>query len=144
MEADETPDSGRDVGKSEPDLNRLIKCRRWNRIRIRSIFAVGWRFSLILLASLACVVMTSPVVDRSVPEHTVPQLVPVFPDNPSEAQIESARIFSEPLILVGHKPTVWENHQVALAFQGYLASNRAGRFFVAGTVWQVGFQFQVR
>jgi len=55
-----------------------------------------------------------------VPEHSTPQLGLVLPDDPSEDQIKSARIFSEPLIPIGHKPTALENEQVALALRGYV------------------------
>ncbi len=91
-----------------------------HQIRIRSTFTIGWRFLLTALASLPGLVMASPTANRSVPEHSTPQLGLVLSDDPTEDQIKSARIFSEPLIPVGHTPTAQENRQVALALRGYV------------------------
>src|SRR2546427_3195372 len=57
--------------------------------------------------------------NRSVPEHTAPQIGLRLSENPSEEEIRSARIFFEPLIPVGRKPSAQENHQLAAALRLY-------------------------
>lgn len=59
------------------------------------------------------------MVNRSVPEHSMPQPGLVLPDDPSVDQIKAARIFSEPLTPVGHEPTAEENHELARALRSY-------------------------
>jgi YD repeat-containing protein len=83
-------------------------------------------------------------VNRTVPTVTAPPLMPVFSATPSDDEIQRARVFEEPLLVVGGTTTPTENRVLAAAITTYLASGGSDRVvpfttFLAnypGTAWR--------
>src|SRR3989442_1660197 len=65
-------------------------------------------------AGSAAPALAGETPNRSVPEHRAPAIGSPLSENASEEEIRSARIFSEPLIPVGRKPSAQENQQLAI------------------------------
>jgi RHS repeat-associated protein len=82
----------------------------------RFIFLAG---ILALFIATTVTALPSNPPNRTVPEHSTPQPGLALPANPSAADIQEVRIFSEPLVPLGREPTARENIEAAAAIRTY-------------------------
>src|SRR5260221_3714578 len=92
---------------------------------------MDWRMPTVVRAAQFVFVLTlgtaggfrvgGQTVNRSLPPHASPQIGQPLPENPTEAELKSARIFAEPLVSVGHAPSTAENRRLARALRQHVA-----------------------
>lgn len=88
-----------------------------------------FKISLYSLISAACVAVTSPVTTVSGSETNSRPVGVFFSDNPSETEIRTARLFSEPLVATGrNQPSPLENQHLATALREYQSRAEADDF----------------
>ena len=81
--------------------------------------------SVMFISALTGYSEASPVqVNRSIPKVDPPRLALEFSANPTEAEFFRSRVFAEPLVPIGGKPSAAENAALAKALVGH-----AKRFF---------------
>ncbi len=89
------------------------------------------RFLLVLTLGVATGFRAGgQTVNRTLPPHAAPQVGLVLPENATEAEIKSARIFEEPLVPVGRSPSAHENRRLAVALRQHTSRSDPDDFSV--------------
>ncbi len=103
---------------------RLLSDRSRRAVAISAVIgqvALSWPTDLFAQSSSGQATASPKVsINRMVPGVAGPPAVASFSAHPSEAEITRARVFEEPLLATGKRPTAKENEDLASALSTYL------------------------
>ena len=110
------------LSRNSVEVNRNTHLSGKSMIRRICIgcFGAGARVSIILpfLLAMPGSAPANPVVNRTVPAHSAPNVGFVLSENPSEKEIRQVRLFAEPLVPIGTVPSARRTANWRMPYNG--------------------------